>query len=64
MAKLEWKAKVPWLLVERQWKMLVDFAVVIGVTSVLGTWQNRQLPNVPLSHNNHKRDPPKECCTH
>jgi hypothetical protein len=48
---------VPWLLVERQQKMLVDFAVVIKAAFVLRTWQNKQLPNVPLSHNNHKRDP-------
>jgi hypothetical protein len=46
-----------WLLVEGQWKMLIDFAVVIGVASVLGTWQNKQLLNVPLFYNNHKRDP-------
>jgi hypothetical protein len=37
--------------------MLVDFAVVIGIIFVLGTWQNKQLFDVPLSHNNHKRDP-------
>ncbi len=55
---------MPWLLVEGQRKMLADFAVVIGVASALGTWQNKQIPNVPLSHNNHKRDPRKECCTH
>jgi hypothetical protein len=48
---------VPWLLVEGQRKMLVDFAVVIGVAFALETWQNRQIPNVPLSHNNHKIDP-------
>jgi hypothetical protein len=29
--------------------MLADFVVVIGVASVLGTWQNKQLPNVLLS---------------
>ncbi len=57
MGKAEWKAKVPWLLVEGQWKILVDFAVVIGVAFVPRTWQNRQLPNVFLSHSNHKRDP-------
>jgi hypothetical protein len=28
--------------------MLIDFAVVIGVTFIPGTWQNRQLLNVPL----------------
>jgi hypothetical protein len=28
-------------LVEGQWKMLVDFVVVIRVASVLGTWQNK-----------------------
>jgi hypothetical protein len=35
--------------------MLVDFVVVIKVAYVLGTWQNKQLPDVPLSHNNHKK---------
>jgi hypothetical protein len=55
---------VPWLLVEGQWKMLADFAMVIGVVSVPRTWQNKQLPNVPFSHNNHKRGPWKECCIH
>jgi hypothetical protein len=55
---------VPWLLVEGQRKILVDFAMVIEVTFVLGTWQNKQLPDVPLSHNNHKKDPRKEYCTH
>jgi hypothetical protein len=48
---------MPWLLVEGQRKMQADFAVVIGVASALGTWQNKQIPDVPLSHNNHKRDP-------
>jgi len=48
---------VPWLLVEGQRKMLADFAVVIGIASVPRTWQNRQFLDVPLSHNNHKRDP-------
>ncbi len=48
---------VPWLLVKGQQKMLVDFAVVIGVASILGTLQNRQIPNVHFSHNNHKRGP-------
>jgi hypothetical protein len=37
--------------------MLADFAVVIGATFVLGTWQNKQFFDVPLSHNNHERDP-------
>jgi hypothetical protein len=46
---------VPWLLVEGQRKMLADFAVVIRVISVSGTWQNKQLSDVTLSHNNHKR---------
>jgi hypothetical protein len=55
---------VPWLLVEQKRKMLADFTVVIRVASVPGTWQNRQLPDVPLSYSNHKRDPRKECCTH
>jgi hypothetical protein len=55
---------VPWLLVEGQRKMLVDFAMVIGINSVSETWQNKQHPNVPFSHNNHKKDPWKECCTH
>jgi hypothetical protein len=32
---------VPWLLVEGQQKMLVDFVVVIEVTSFPGTWQNK-----------------------
>ncbi len=40
------------------------FVVVIEVAFVLGTWQNKQLPNVHASHNNHKRDACKECCTH
>jgi hypothetical protein len=29
--------------------MLVDFSVVIGVVSIPGTWQNKQLFNVPFS---------------
>jgi hypothetical protein len=62
--KPEWKAKVLWLLVEGQWKMLADFAMVIGVVFVPGTWQNKQLLDVPLFHNNHKRYPRKECCIH
>jgi hypothetical protein len=52
------------LLVEGQWKMLADFAMVIRVTSVSRTWQNKQLHDVLLSHNNHKRNPWKECYTH
>jgi hypothetical protein len=36
----------------------------IGVVFVPGTWQNKQLLDVLLSHNNHKRYPRKECCTH
>jgi hypothetical protein len=36
--------------------MLADFVVVIGVISFLGTWQNKQLLDVPF-HNNHKKDP-------
>jgi len=55
---------VPWFLVEGQRKMLVDFAMIIRVTSVSGTWQNKQLHDVPFSHNNHKRDPWKEYCIH
>ncbi len=55
---------MPWFLVQGQRKILADFVVVIIVTSILGTWQKKQLPNVRLSHNNHKRDPRKECCTH
>ncbi len=55
---------MPWLLVEGQWKMLLDFAVVIGVASVSRTWQKKQLPDVLFSHNNHKRNPRKECYTH
>jgi hypothetical protein len=51
---------VPWLLVKGQRKMLADFVVVIGVASIPGTWQNKQLPNVFFSHNNHKRDLQKE----
>jgi hypothetical protein len=50
---------VPWLLVEGQRKMLANFAVVIEVASIMKTWQNKQLPDVPLSHNNHKRYPQK-----
>jgi hypothetical protein len=46
---------MPWLLFKGQWKMLANFAVVIEVASVMGTWQNKQLPNVCLSHNNHKK---------
>jgi hypothetical protein len=34
--------------------MLANFAVVIRVASISGTWQNKQLPNVSFSHNNHK----------
>jgi hypothetical protein len=48
---------VPWLLIEGQRKMLANFAMVIGVAFVPKTWQNKQLANVPISHNNHKRDP-------
>jgi hypothetical protein len=55
---------MPWLLIEGQWKMQADFPVVIAVASIPRTWQNRQLPDVPLSYNNHKRDPRKECYTH
>jgi hypothetical protein len=42
--------------------MLANFAVVIGVASISGTWQNKQLLDVPLSDNNHKRYAQKECC--
>jgi hypothetical protein len=59
-----WKVEVPWLLVEGQGKMLVDFAVLIKVAFVLKTWQNKLLHDVLLSHNNHKRNPRKDCCTH
>jgi hypothetical protein len=38
--------------------------MVIEVISVPGTWQNKQLLDIPISHNNHKRNPWKECCTH
>jgi hypothetical protein len=55
---------VPWLLIKGQRKMLADFAMVIEVVSIPTTWQNKQLFDVPLSHNNHKRDLWKECCTH
>jgi hypothetical protein len=44
--------------------MLVDFTVVIRIASVSGTCQNKQLLDVFLSHNNHKRDPQKECYNH
>jgi hypothetical protein len=44
--------------------MPADFVVVIKVAPVLETWQNKQLSDVPLSHNNHKRDPQKKCCIH
>ncbi len=54
---------MPWLLVEGQWKMLADFAMVIGVASILKIWQNKQFLDVLLSHNNHKINPQKECCT-
>jgi hypothetical protein len=37
VGKPEWKADVPWLLVEGQKKMLAEFAVVIGVLSVSRT---------------------------
>jgi hypothetical protein len=60
--KPKWKTKVLWLLVKGQRKMLANFVMVIRVTFVLGTWQNKQLPDVPLSHNNHKRDPQNESC--
>jgi len=40
-----------------------DFAVVIGVVSVLRT-QNKHLLDVPFSHTNRTRDPWKECCIH
>jgi len=55
---------MPWFLVEGQQKMLANFALVIGVVSIPGTWQNKQFLDVPLSHNNHKRDLRKECYTH
>jgi hypothetical protein len=48
---------VPWLLVEGQRKMLVNFVVVIRIAFVPGTWQNKQFHDVLLSHKNHKRDP-------
>jgi hypothetical protein len=62
--KPEWKVDVPCLLVEGQRKMLTDFVMVIEVVSISRTWQNKQLPDVLLSHNNHKRDPWKDYCTH
>jgi hypothetical protein len=55
---------MPWLLVKGQRKMLVDFAVVIGISSVPKTWQNKQLPHVPLPTIITKIDPHKECYTH
>jgi hypothetical protein len=35
--------------------MLVDFVMVIRFASAPGTWQNKQLHDVPLSHNNKKK---------
>jgi hypothetical protein len=64
VGKPEWKVEVPWLLVKGHQKILEDFVVIIGVVFVLGTWQNKQLPDFPLSHNNYKRDLRKECCTY
>jgi len=61
---LSGRFKVPWLLVEGQRKMLANFAMVIGVVSFPGTWQNNLLFDVPLSHSNHKRNLWKEYCTH
>jgi hypothetical protein len=55
---------VPWCLVEGQWKVLGDFVMIIKVAFVLGAWQNKQFFDVPLSHNNHKKNPWKECYTH
>jgi hypothetical protein len=55
--KPEWKVMVLWLLVEGQQKMLVNFAMVIRVASVSGTWQIKHRHDVLLSHNNQKRDP-------
>ncbi len=55
---------MPWLLIEGLRKMLANFAMVIGIASFPGTWQNKQLPDVPLSHINHKSDIWRECCTH
>jgi hypothetical protein len=37
----EWEVEVPWFLFEGQRKMLVDFAMVIKIAFVLGTWQNK-----------------------
>jgi hypothetical protein len=54
---------MPWLLVEGQQKILANFAMVIEVASIPKTWQNKQLLDVPLFHNNHKRDLWKKCCT-
>jgi hypothetical protein len=62
--KPEWKAKVLWLLVEGHQKMLADFVMIIEVASISKIWQNKQLSNVLLSHNNYKRDPRKECYIH
>jgi hypothetical protein len=44
--------------------MLVHFSMIITIAFVLGTWQNKQLLDVLLSHNNQKRDPRKDYCTH
>ncbi len=51
-----------WLRGER--KMLTNFAMVIEIASISGTWQNNQLLDFPLSHNYHKRNPQKDCCIH
>jgi hypothetical protein len=32
---------MPWLLVEGQRTMMADFAMVIKVISISGTWQNK-----------------------
>jgi hypothetical protein len=50
--------------VEGQRLVVADFALVAGVVSAPGTWQNKQLLGDPLFHNNHKRAPQMECCIH
>jgi hypothetical protein len=39
--------------------MLADFAIVIRVIFVPGTWQNKQFHDVLFSHNTQKIDPHK-----
>jgi hypothetical protein len=55
---------MPWILVEGEQKMLANFTMVIKIASIPEDWQNKQLHDVDLSHNNHKKDPWKECYIH